>query len=211
MNPRPSLDLRLYLVTDAPERCRYGLLETVKRAVQGGVTMVQYRRENADYEMMLQEARPLREYLRSVGIPFIVNNEVKLALELEADGIHVGQSDMPAEDVRRMVGEKMLIGLSVSNEQEMRTIPADIVDYVGCGPVFTTATKPDAAPPVGLEGWAELSALCPLPLVAIGGINVERARAIRAAGRCDGVAVVSAVCGADTPTAAARALLSTQL
>ncbi len=140
-----------------------------------------------------------------------MNNEVKLALELEADGIHVGQSDMPAEDVRRMVGEKMLIGLSVSNEQEMRTIPADIVDYVGCGPVFTTATKPDAAPPVGLEGWAELSALCPLPLVAIGGINVERARAIRAAGRCDGVAVVSAVCGADTPTAAARALLSTQL
>ena len=211
MNSRLPLDLRLYLVTDAPERCRYGLLETVKRAVQGGVTVVQYRREHADYETMLQEARPLREYLRSVGVPFIVNNEVELALELEADGIHVGQSDMPAAEVRRRVGEDMLIGLSVRNAAEMRAVPADIVDYVGCGPVFSTATKPDAAPAVGVEGWAELSALCPLPLVAIGGINAERARAIRAAGRCDGVAVVSAVCGAADPAAAARELLSTQL
>lgn len=211
MNSRLPLDLRLYLVTDAPERCRYGLLETVKRAVQGGVTVVQYRREHADYETMLQEARPLREYLRSVGVPFIVNNEVELALELQADGIHVGQSDMPAAEVRRRVGEDMLIGLSVSNAAEMRAVPADIVDYVGCGPVFNTATKPDAAPAVGVEGWAELSAFCPLPLVAIGGINVERARAIRAAGRCDGVAVVSAICAAESPVAAARELLSTQL
>lgn len=211
MNSRFPLDLRLYLVTDAPERCRYGLLETVKRAVQGGVTVVQYRREHADYETMLQEARPLREYLRSVGIPFIVNNEVELALELEADGIHVGQSDMPAEEVRRKVGEKMRIGLSVSNAAEMRAVNPAVVDYVGCGPVFNTATKPDAAPAVGLEGWAELSALCPLPLVAIGGINVERARAIRAAGRCNGVAVVSAICAAESPAAAARELLFTQL
>lgn len=211
MNSRLPLDLRLYLVTDAPERCRYGLIETVKRAVQGGVTVVQYRREHADYETMLQEARPLREYLRSVGVPFIVNNEVELALELQADGIHVGQSDMPAAEVRRRVGEDMLIGLSVSNAAEMRAVNPAVVDYVGCGPVFSTATKPDAAPAVGLEGWAELSSLCPLPLVAIGGINAERARAIRAAGRCDGVAVVSAVCGAADPAAAARELLSTQL
>lgn len=211
MSSRSPLDLRLYLVTDAPERCRYGLSETVKRAVQGGVTVVQYRRENADYETMLHEARPLREYLRSVGIPFIVNNEVELALELDADGIHVGQSDMPPAEVRRLVGEKMLIGLSVSNEAEMRAVDPAIVDYVGCGPVFTTATKPDAAPAVGVEGWAVLSALSPLPLVAIGGINAERARAIRAAGRCDGVAVVSAICGAEDPAAASAELLSTQI
>lgn len=211
MSFRSPLDLRLYLVTDAPERCRYGLLETVKRAVQGGVTVVQYRREHADDETMLAEARPLRDYLRSVGIPFIVNNEVELARELDADGIHVGQGDMPAAEVRRRVGGKMLIGLSVSNAEEMRAVDPAIVDYVGCGPVFTTATKPDAAPAVGIEGWAELSALSPLPLVAIGGINVERARAIRAAGRCDGVAVVSAICAAEDPAAAAKQLLSTQI
>ncbi|MCQ2364205.1 MAG: thiamine phosphate synthase [Akkermansia sp.] len=211
MSLRSPLDLRLYLVTDAPERCRYGLLETVKRAVQGGVTVVQYRREHADHETMLQEARPLREYLRSVGIPFIVNNEVELARELDADGVHVGQGDMPAAEVRRRVGEKMRIGLSVSNESEMRAVDPAVVDYVGCGPVFSTATKPDAAPAVGVEGWAALSALSPLPLVAIGGINVERARAIRAAGRCDGVAVVSAICAAEDPADAAEQLLSTQI
>lgn len=211
MSCRPSLDLRLYLVTDAPERCRYGLQETVKRAVQGGVTVVQYRREHADAETMLQEARPLRDYLRSVGIPFIVNNEVELALALDADGVHVGQGDMPAAEVRRRVGGKMLIGLSVSNAEEMRAVDPAIVDYVGCGPVFSTATKPDAAPAVGMEGWRELSALSPLPLVAIGGINVERARAIRAAGRCDGIAVVSAICAAEDPAAAAKQLLSTQI
>lgn len=211
MSPRAPHDLRLYLVTDAPERCRYGLLETVKRAVQGGVTVVQYRREHADFETMLQEARPLREYLHSVGIPFIVNNEVELALALDADGVHVGQGDMPAAEVRRRVGEKMLIGLSVSNEEEMLAVDPAIVDYVGCGPVFTTATKPDAAPAVGPDGWARLSAMSPLPLVAIGGINAERARAIRAAGRCDGVAVVSAICGAEDPAAASAELLSTQI
>lgn len=211
MSRRSPLDLRLYLVTDAPERCRYGLLETVKRAVQGGVTVVQYRREHADDETMLAEARPLREYLRSVGIPFIVNNEVELALALDADGVHVGQGDMPAAEVRRLVGDNMIIGLSVSNAEEMRAVDPAIVDYVGCGPVFTTATKPDAAPAVGIEGWAALSALSPLPLVAIGGINVERARAIRAAGRCDGVAVVSAICAAEDPAAAAQQLLSTQI
>lgn len=211
MSSRSPLDLRLYLVTDAPERCRYGLLETVKRAVQGGVTVVQYRREHADYETMLAEARPLRDYLRSVGIPFIVNNEVELARELDADGVHVGQGDMPAAEVRRLVGDNMMIGLSVSNAEEMRAVDPAIVDYVGCGPVFTTATKPDAAPAVGIEGWAELSVLSPLPLVAIGGINVERARAIRAAGRCDGVAIVSAICAAEDPAAAAKQLLSTQI
>lgn len=206
---RYPLDLRLYLVTDAPERCRYDLLETVKRAVQGGVTVVQYRREHADYRTMIEEARPLREYLYRVGIPFIVNNDVELALELQADGVHVGQSDMPVEEVRSWVGENMIVGLSVSNAAEMRAVNPDLVDYVGCGPVFTTATKPDAAPAVGLAGWAELAALCPLPLVAIGGITAERARAIRAAGRCDGVAVVSAICGAVDPAAAAKKILST--
>lgn len=209
MSTHPPIDLSLYLVTDAPERCGHGLLETVQRAVRGGVTVVQYRRENAGYAEMLQEARPLREYLRRAGIPFIVNNEVELALELQADGIHVGQADMPVAQVRRLVGPGMVVGISVSNAGEMRAVDPAAADYVGCGPVFTTATKPDAAPAIGLEGWAELSALCPLPLVAIGGITAARARAIRAAGRCDGFAVVSAICSAADPAAAAAEILST--
>ena len=199
--------LRLYLVTDAPERCRHGLLETVRRAIAGGVTLVQYRREHAERAEMLQEAAQLRSLTRAAGIPLIVNNDVRLALEVEADGVHVGQRDMPPAQARRLIGPRMMLGLSVSNAAEMRAVDTALVDYVGCGPVFPTATKADAAPAVGVEGWARLAALCPLPLVAIGGINAERARAIRAAGRCDGVAVVSAICGAQAPEAAAAELL----
>lgn len=199
--------LRLYLVTDSPERCSYGLQETVRRAICGGATVVQYRREHADPATMLQEAAMLRTLTRETGIPFIVNNDVRLALEVEADGVHVGQQDMPPAQVRRLIGRGMMLGLSVSNADEMRAVDTCLVDYVGCGPVFPTVTKGDAAPAVGAEGWARLSALCPVPLVAIGGINAARAREIRAAGRCDGVAVVSAICGAPDPAAAAAEIL----
>lgn len=199
--------LRLYLVTDSPERCSCGLLETVRRAICGGATVVQYRREHADPATMLQEAAQLRKLTRETGIPFIVNNDVRLALEVEADGVHVGQQDMPPAQVRRLIGRGMMLGLSVSNADEMRAVDTSLVDYVGCGPVFPTVTKGDAAPAVGAEGWARLSALCPVPLVAIGGINAARAREIRAAGRCDGVAVVSAICGAPDPAAAAAEIL----
>lgn len=199
--------LRLYLVTDSPERCSCGLLETVRRAICGGATVVQYRREHADPATMLQEAAQLRKLTRETGIPFIVNNDVRLALEVEADGVHVGQQDMPPAQVRRLIGRGMMLGLSVSNADEMRAVDTCLVDYVGCGPVFPTVTKGDAAPAVGAEGWARLSALCPVPLVAIGGINAARAREIRAAGRCDGVAVVSAICGAPDPAAAAAEIL----
>lgn len=199
--------LRLYLVTDAPERCSCGLLETVRRAICGGATVVQYRREHADSATMLHEAAQLRTLTGEAGIPFIVNNDVRLALEVEADGVHVGQRDMPPAQVRRLIGRRMMLGLSVSNADEMRAVDASLVDYVGCGPVFPTTTKGDAAPAVGAEGWARLSALCPLPLVAIGGINAARAREIRAAGRCNGVAVVSAICGVPDPAAAAAEIL----
>ena len=194
-------------MTDAPERCSCGLLETVRRAICGGATVVQYRREHADSATMLHDAAQLRTLTGEAGIPFIVNNDVRLALEVEADGVHVGQRDMPPAQVRRLIGRRMMLGLSVSNADEMRAVDTSLVDYVGCGPVFPTATKGDAAPAVGAEGWARLSALCPLPLVAIGGINAARAREIRAAGRCDGVAVVSAICGAPDPAAAAAEIL----
>ena len=199
--------LRLYLVTDAPERCPLGLAETVRRAIRGGVTLVQYRRTLADRAAMLREAVELRAVTRAAGVPFIVNNDVHLALEVQADGVHVGQGDMPPAQARRLIGRGMMLGLSVSNAAEMRAVDAATVDYVGCGPVFPTRTKEDAAPAVGTEGWAQLAALCPLPIVAIGGINAARARAIRAAGRCNGVAVVSAICGAHDPAAAAAEIL----
>ena len=201
-------DLNLYLVTDAPERCRYGLLETVRRAVAGGVRIVQYRRDLDDHAAVLAEVLPLRDFLRGAGVPLIINNDVALAVEIGADGIHIGQGDMPVAEARAMIGPDMILGLTVANDAEMDGVNPDLVDYVGCGPVFPTISKDDAPPALGVEKWCELAARCPVPICAIGGLDVERSRAVRATGHCDGIAVVSAICAAENPEQAARAFLS---
>ena len=201
-------DLNLYLVTDAPERCRYGLLETVRRAVAGGVCIVQYRRDLDDHAAVLAEVLPLRDFLRGAGVPLIINNDVALAVEIGADGIHIGQGDMPVAEARAMIGPDMILGLTVANDAEMDGVNPDLVDYVGCGPVFPTISKDDAPPALGVEKWGELAARCPVPICAIGGLDVERSRAVRATGQCDGIAVVSAICAAENPEQAARAFLS---
>ena len=199
-------DLNLYLVTDVPERCRCGLLETVRRAVAGGVSIVQYRRENSDRDTMLAEVLPLRDFLRGAGVPLIINNDVELAVEIGADGIHIGQSDMPVAEARALIGPEMILGLTVANDAEMDAVDATLVDYVGCGPVFPTISKDDAPADLGVAKWAELAARCPVPICAIGGLDVERSRAVRATGHCDGIAVVSAICAAEDPEQAARNL-----
>lgn len=202
-----KFDLNLYLVTDAPERCRYGLLETVRRAVAGGVSIVQYRRDQEDHAAVLAEVLPLRDFLRGAGVPLIINNDVELAVEIGADGIHIGQSDMPVAEARALIGPEMILGLTVANDAEMDAVDATLVDYVGCGPVFPTISKDDAPADLGVAKWAELAARCPVPICAIGGLDVERSRAVRATGHCDGIAVVSAICAAEDPEQAARNLV----
>ena len=202
-----KFDLNLYLVTDAPERCRYGLLETVRRAVAGGVSIVQYRRDLEDHAAVLAEVLPLRDFLRGAGVPLIINNDVELAVEIGADGIHIGQSDMPVAEARALIGPEMILGLTVANDAEMDAVNATLVDYVGCGPVFPTISKDDAPADLGVAKWAELAARCPVPICAIGGLDVERSRAVRATGHCDGIAVVSAICAAEDPEQAARNLV----
>lgn len=204
---RRSINYHLYLVTDESEKCRYGLLETVRRAVLGGVTVVQYRTVNKDYATQLAEVRPLQAFLKEAGVPLIINNNVDLAIEIGADGLHVGQGDTPVEEARRRIGPDMILGLSVSNAEQMAAVNTEIVDYVGCGPVFPTNTKTDAAKDVGLTGWNQLAAACPLPVVAIGGLNKERTAAVRATGLAAGVAIVSYVCAAEHPEQAASDLL----
>ncbi len=202
-----KFDLNLYLVTDAPERCRYGLLETVRRAVAGGVSIVQYRRDLEDHAAVLAEVLPLRDFLRGAGVPLIINNDVELAVEIGADGIHIGQSDMPVAEARALIGPEMILGLTVANDAEMDAVDATLVDYVGCGPVFPTISKDDAPADLGVAKWAELAARCPVPICAIGGLDVERSRAVRGTGHCDGIAVVSAICAAEDPEQAARNLV----
>lgn len=203
-----NFDLSLYLVTDAPERCRLGLLDTVVAAVEGGATIVQYRSENPNAGTCYAEAKPIAEFLRSRKIPFIVNNRVDLALALDADGVHVGQKDLPVDEVRKLIGPSKILGFSVSNLAELEATPSTLVDYLGIGPVFSTQTKKDAAPETGLDCFLEFVAGTTLPVVAIGGINLERARAIRTAAPEAGIAVVSAICGAENPFDATCALAS---
>lgn len=197
----------LYLVTDEAVRCRHSLVETVRRAVEGGVTIVQYRSETLTHEEQRAQVLPLQAYLRSVGIPLIINDNVELAVEIDADGVHIGQDDMPVPQARALIGPHKILGLTVTTSEQMAAVDTELVDYVGCGPVFPTITKDDAPPPMGVEGWVDLARTSPLPVVAIGGLNRERTAAIRATGLAAGVAVVSAICAADNPTQAAQELV----
>jgi len=201
-----EFSLHLYLVTDEAAKCRHSLLETVQRAVDGGVTIVQYRSTNPDAGTCYREALPIRDFLASRGVPFIVNNRIDLALALDADGVHIGQRDLPVPAVRAMIGLDRILGLSVSNADQLRAVDAALVDYLGMGPVFPTISKLNAPPVLGVDGFAALASQSPLPVVAIGGLDAERARLVRATGAASGIAVVSAICGAEDPEAAARAL-----
>jgi thiamine-phosphate pyrophosphorylase len=199
--------LKTYLVTDAPERCRLGLLETVEAAVAGGVTLVQYRSVHEKKRAAYEEARALSELLRRRGVPLLVNDHIDLALAVGADGAHVGQRDLPAAAARALLGAGKLLGLSVNNldQLEAARTAGDLaaVDYIGVGPIFPTRTKADTFPVVGVERLAILVRESPVPVVGIGGVTIENAASVRAAGAA-GVAVVSAICGASDPCAAAR-------
>jgi thiamine-phosphate pyrophosphorylase len=204
MTPQ-HFDPTLYLVTD-PELGRgRSLVEIVGAAVTGGVTLVQLRDKRADGRVLLEQSRALKALLDPHGIPLIVNDRIDVALAAGAAGCHVGQSDLPAEDARAILGPDAIIGLSIDALDQARAADSEHVDYVAHGPFAATGTKPDAGAPVGARGIAAVRELSALPLVAIGGIDAGNAAdAIRAG--ADGIAVVSAIVAAADPEAAAREL-----
>ena len=199
------MDYTLYLVTDAGLSRSRSLAEVVEAAIRGGVTMVQYREKAASTRRMLEEARELRQLCRAAGVPFIVNDRVDVALAVDADGVHLGQDDMPAPLARRLIGRTRILGVSAGNVEEARKAAADGADYIGASPVFDTPTKPDAPPAMGVDGLGKLVRAVSVPVVAIGGMNAETAASVMAAGAA-GVAVVSAIVGADDVESAARAI-----
>lgn len=195
----------LYVITDAKLSRGRSHLEVIRAAIAGGATIVQYREKEGTTRQLVEEARALRELTRQAGVPFIVNDRVDIALAVDADGVHVGQDDMPAPLARKLMGPGKIVGVSATNPEEALQAERDGADYIGAGPVFATPTKPDAAPPIGLEGLAEICRRVSIPVIAIGGINEENAAAVIAAG-ADGVAVVSAIVAAPDVEAAARRL-----
>lgn len=198
-----QFDLSLYLVLD-PDLCRViGMVETARLAVLGGATMVQLRDKQATTAEMIATGQQLKAALSGAGVSLIVNDDVEAALAIGADGIHVGQEDMNATEVRKRVGDRLILGLSVETEDLARRVDPAVVDYVGVGPVFATGTKPDHKQPIGFEGLARIVAASPIPAVAIGGVKVEHVEEIFRAG-AKGLAVVSAICGSPDPQAATR-------
>lgn len=199
------MDWSAYLVADPSATRGRALLDVVAAAVRGGATIVQLRDKHAGARDLAASARALLDLLRPSGVPLVVNDRVDVAAAVGADGAHVGQSDLAAADARRLLGPRALLGVSASTEAEARGVDAAVATYVGVGPVFPTGSKDDAEPPTGLDGLAAIVAATALPVVAIGGISVATAGAVAAAG-ARGVAVISAICSADDPEGAARAL-----
>lgn len=199
------MDLSLYLVIGPDDTLGRPLREVVLAAVEGGVTAVQLRCKDHPARAFVEEARALVAELRPRGIPLIVNDRVDIALAVGADGVHVGQDDLAPADVRRMVGEHLLVGLSVTSAAEAYALDPAIVDYAGVGPVFASPTKPDAAPPVGIAGTRAVCDVLTVPAVAIGGIGPTNIAEVLTAGVA-GVAVISAICSAADPRASAEQL-----
>lgn len=199
-------ELKLYLVTDSDLCLGRSLEEVVREAVAGGVTMVQLREKEASTRDFVELALRLKPVCKAAGVPLIINDRIDVALAVDADGVHIGQSDMPYEVARRLLGPDKIIGLSVENFDDLERANGLDVDYVGISPVYGTPTKTDTAEPFGLEGLRRAVELSVHPTVAIGGMNAQTIGEVIAAG-ADGVAVVSAICSAPSPREATRELL----
>jgi thiamine-phosphate pyrophosphorylase len=195
----------LYLVTDAGLSRGRSHGDVVAAAIRGGVSIVQYREKNASTLRMIEEAGALCRLCRAAGVPFIVNDRIDVALAVDADGVHVGQDDMPAALARRLLGTKKILGVSAGSTEEAIKAVEDGADYIGASPVFSTPTKTDAPPPLGIEGLRAMTGAVAIPVVAIGGINAGNAAAMKEAGAA-GIAVVSAIVAAEDVEEAARRL-----
>lgn len=184
-------DYSIYLVTD--DGCLQGraLIDCVRKALDGGVTLVQYRAKTASSAEMYAEALQLKALCDSFNVPLIINDRLDIAMAVGAAGVHLGQDDLPCAAARKILGEDYLIGVSAHNPAEAKAALQSGADYLGCGAVFGTATKADVKK-LGTEGLAAICKDKGLPVVGIGGVTADNYREVRAAG-ADGAAIVSGI------------------
>ena len=204
-----DVDLRLYALVD-PAVAGGRTLADLAARIAGSTTLVQLRDKHGSTRAMLEEARALTAVLAPLDIPLLINDRVDVALAAEADGVHIGQDDMPAAEARLLLGRSAIIGLSLTTIEHAREAPLDQLDYVAVGAVFATGSKGDANTPIGLDGLREIVRIvrardATMPICAISGITAGNAAGVIAAG-ADGVAVISALSLAADPGAAARSL-----
>lgn len=204
MNTVPS---GLYIILDPSVSRDRSLTDILEQAAAAGARQFQYRNKSASMKDAYGEALPLRKLARDLGVTFIVNDRCDLALAVEADGVHLGQSDLAYPDARKVLGPDKVIGLSTHTPEQVKEAERLRPDYIGFGPVFTPLSKQDHDPVVGVEGVRLIRAITSLPLFAIGGIQLKQVQAVMQAG-ADGIAVISAVLAAADVKAAVRDLLA---
>lgn len=204
MSPRAGLDLSLYVVTDSNLSLGRSHEEVVAQAIAGGADVIQYRDKDASDGQRYHTALKLQALASRAGALFIVNDSLDIALAANADGLHVGQDDFPADVARRLLGPNKVLGVSVENPEQAQKAARDGADYVAIGPIYPTSlAKPDAGIEIGLGPITELRRHTKLPIVAIGGIKHHHVADVCRAG-ADGIAVISAIVSAPDIAQAAR-------
>ena len=198
-----AASLRLCLVTDRGLAAGRSVIDIALAAAHGGATMVQLREKDATTRAFVEQARALKAALAPLRVPLAINDRLDVALAVDADGLHVGQDDMPVDEARRLLGPGKFIGLSITAVDQVLRPDAAAADYLGVGPIYAQRTKEDAAAPLGIEGLRRLRGLTGKPIVAIGGLTPDNSAPALAAG-ADGLAVVSSIVAAGDPEAAAR-------
>lgn len=196
---------RLYLVTDDQQDLTT-LKRVVRKAVEGGVTMVQVREKHGDVRTFIERAQAVKGILKDTDVPLIINDRVDVALAVDADGVHLGQSDMPATIARKLIGPNKILGLSIENEGQLAEANSLPIDYIGLSAIFATPTKTNTKKHWGIDGLKMALETTSLPIVAIGGINESNIPQLSATG-VHGLALVSAICHAEDPKAASEYLL----
>ena len=196
---------RLYLVTDDQQDLAT-LKRVVRKAVEGGVTMVQVREKHGDVRAFIERAQAVKDILKDTNVPLIINDRVDVALAVDADGVHLGQSDMPATIARELIGPNKTLGLSIENEEQLAEADSLPIDYIGLSAIFATPTKTNTKKFWGIDGLKMALETTSLPIVAIGGINESNIPQLSATG-VHGLALVSAICHAEDPKAASEYLL----
>ncbi|WP_298500411.1 thiamine phosphate synthase [uncultured Methanobrevibacter sp.] len=199
-----NLDLSLYLVTDKSDDVEK-FLKTIEESIKGGVSVVQIREKTADTLDFYNLALKVKKITAKYNVPLIINDRVDVALAVDADGVHVGQSDMPCDVTRRLIGEDKILGVSAATVSEAKKAQNDGADYIGCGAVFPTQTKDDADS-VTKEELKKIVESIDIPVVAIGGINLDNASELSDTGIA-GLSVVSAIMSSDNPKKSSEELL----
>lgn len=183
--------LLLYAVTDRAWLSNRTLENDVEEALKGGVTILQLREKELEENIFLEEAKTISKLCKKYNVPFIINDNVEIAVKCNADGVHVGQDDMNAETARKVIGKDKILGVSVTNKEEAKIAESMGADYLGVGAIFSTSTKLDADT-VSIEELKNICESVSIPVVAIGGINEENIINLKGS-KIDGVSVISAI------------------